>query len=323
MLRDVAEDSLLLQSRSPIMRALLEDAKRAANSGGTILLTGESGSGKSMLAKQIHQWSPRRAQPFTVINCLRLYQEHREAERSSWYLDALQTGAQLGPEWFELSHGGTLFLASIEDLPLALQADFARFVEYRRLETPEGQKPIDLRIIAASNRDLAAEVQMHRFREDLFYGLDIISLRVPPLRERPADILALAARMLVRAAVRNHRAHLRLSQDAATALTRYHWPGNIRELRNAMEVASVLCEGRMITPANLPEALSKPAPEPVSPKARLDQIEREHIALVLAESPSLKQAATTLGINVSTLWRKRTLYNLEAVMGWKFRRMPK
>src|SRR5271167_409374 len=300
MLGEVAENSLLLHSRSPIMRALLEDAERAANSGGTILLTGESGSGKSMLAKQIHQWSPRRAQPFTVINCLRLYQEHREAGRSSWYLDVLQAGAQPEPERFELSHGGTLFLASIEDLPLALQAGFARFVEDRTLETAEGQKPIDVRIIAASNRDLALEVQMHRFREDLFYGLDIISLRVPPLRERPGDILALAAPMLARAASRNHRGHLRLSQDAAAALTCYHWPGNVRELRNAMEAAAVLCEGKTITPADLPEAISTRAPGLVPPKASLDEIEREHIARVLAESPSLSQAATTLGISVST-----------------------
>jgi two-component system, NtrC family, response regulator AlgB len=222
-------------------------------------------------------------------------------------------GPAPGANPFETPGYGTLFLANIEELPLALQLQLARFVHERTLPTAAGEKTVDVRIIAASNRDLVPEVKAHRFREDLYYDLNIISLSVPPLRERPADIIPLAARMLMIAALRNHRGSLHLSQDAIAAMTRYRWPGNVRELRNAMEAAAVLCEGDTIRLANLPEAISKQAARtttPIASKASLDEIEREHISRIVAESPTLEQAAVTLGINVTTLWRKRKRYNL-------------
>ena len=193
------EDALFLQPRSPDMRRLLENAEQAAASNGTILLTGESGTGKTLLARQIHLWSSRRAKPFVIIDCTILSQQSRERERSGWALDALPIGAKRASERFEAAEGGTLLLASIDDLPPALQVELAQFVQDRTLKTAQGEKTLDVRIIAASSRDLVPEVRAHRFREDLFYNLNIISLRVPALRERPTDILPLALRMLATA----------------------------------------------------------------------------------------------------------------------------
>lgn len=218
------------------------------------------------------------------------------------------------PGRLEAAEGGTLFLANIEDLSPALQVELARFLQDRTLLTADGEKTIDVRIVAASNRDLLSEVKARRFREDLFYALNIISLRVPSLRQRPADIVPLAVRMLAGAAARNHRGDLHLSAEAAEAMSRYSWPGNVRELRNAMEAAAVLCEAETITLANLPQAVANLAPgvvRPPAPKASLNELERQHILRVLAESATLEQAAATLGINVTTLWRKRKRYKLE------------
>ncbi|HUN59800.1 MAG TPA: sigma 54-interacting transcriptional regulator [Candidatus Binataceae bacterium] len=302
------------------MRSLLESAEQAAASDGTILLVGEGGSGKSLLARQIHLWSARRSRSFSIINCSTLSQQIYGGDRSDRHLSVPLMSVQRGLTTFNITEGGTLLLASIEDLPLALQVEFAQFVQDRTLRTVGGERTIDVRIIATANRDLATEVTLHHFREDLFYALNIISLRVPPLRERPSDILPLAARMLVIAAMRNHRTGLQLSRKAAETLTQYHWPGNLRELRNAMESAAVLCDGGVVTPAHLPEALAKHKADKAtatSTGASLDQIEREHITRVLGESSTLKQAAVTLGISPSTLWRKRTLYDIDVAISSK------
>jgi NtrC-family two-component system response regulator AlgB len=311
-----------MRPRSPDMRRLLENAEQAAVTNGTILLTGESGTGKTLLARQIHLWSSRRTKPFVTIDCTMFSRQSLEKERAGWTLDALPIGAKRASERFEAAEGGTLFLASIDDLPPALQVEFAQFVQDRTLKTTEGEKTIDVRLIAASNRDLVPEVRAHRFREDLFYNLNIISLRVPALRERPTDILPLALGMLVTATIRNRRGNLNLSPEAAAVMTRYRWPGNVRELRNAMEAAAVLCEGETITLANLPEAVAKNALGTItstSSKTSLDEIERQHILRVLAESPTLEQAAATLGINVATLYRKRKRLNLVVAIGSRHR----
>ena len=211
-------------------------------------------------------------------------------------------------------------MRNVADLSPALQLALVRFVQDRILETVDGEKTIDVRIIAASSRDLLSEVAAHRFRDDLFYGLNIISLRFPALRERTADILPLARRMLAAAAIRNRRSDLCISDEAAAAMTCYRWPGNVRELRSAVEAAAVLCEGDTITSAHLPEAVSRHAPGVTSPalsRAKLDEIERQHIVRVLAESRTVEDAAMMLGINVSTLWRKRKRYKLDPIAGSK------
>jgi two-component system, NtrC family, response regulator AlgB len=313
---DAGDNSLFLQSHNLAMRHLLENAERAADSDGTILLTGESGTGKTLLAQQMHLWSPRRAKPFVIVNCATASQAlEREA------VLALPMGAKRNQGLLEGAEGGTVLLEEIRDLSPALQLALARFVEDRTLESAEGEKTVDVRIIAATSHDLLSDVAAHRFREDLFYSLDIISLRLPALRQRPGDILPLAIRMLAAAAIRHRRGDLRISDDAAAAMTCYRWPGNVRELRNAMEAAAVLCEDGTITRAHLPEAVSRYAPgvsRPSPPGTSLDEIEREQIVRVLSSSRTLEDAAITLGINVSTLWRKRKRYKLDSIIGLKF-----
>ena len=316
VLRDAMGDQPLLESRNPNMRRLFEIARQAAASEATILLIGESGTGKNVLAQQIHKWSPRNRGPFVVVNCTTLSEHLLESELFGHTRGAFTGAFKDKPGRLEAADQGTVFLDEIADLTPALQTKFLRFVQEQSFERIGGDRTIqvDARIIAASNRDLTAEVAAHRFREDLFYRLNVITLQVPPLRERRVDILPLAERLLSVAALRYHREQIHLSPEAASAIKRYTWPGNVRELRNAVERAVVLCRGDTITPDYLPDALFRNHGEPFpgdSAAASLEEIEREHIVQVLAETPTLEDAAARLGINPSTLWRKRKRYKID------------
>jgi two-component system, NtrC family, response regulator AlgB len=299
------------------MRRLLDNARQAAHSNATILVTGESGTGKSILARQIHLWSPRRGQPFVTVDCTKFSQSQLGSALSAPSVDPASLEDELTK-----AKSGTVFFNNVDELHLALQSGIARFVQDRMLHTYAGEERVDVRIIASSNRDLPAEVKAHRFSEELFYSLSIVSLSVPPLCERPTDILPLAAAMLSAAAVRNGRGNLRLSPEAAAAMTLYRWPGNVRELQNAMEAAAVLCQGETIALAALPEAITRNMSDVMMPPSTrsLEEMERQHILRVLAESTTLEQAAATLGINVATLWRKRKRYNFDQTTGWKLKR---
>jgi two-component system, NtrC family, response regulator AlgB len=314
-LRDTLEERPFLESRSPVMQRLLHDAERVALSEATILLFGESGTGKNVLARQIHRWSPRREHAFVTINCTTLSEQLLESELFG-HLKGAFTGAIKDKRGLlENANEGTVFLDEIADLSGELQAKFLRFVQEQSFERVGGETTIhiDARIIAASNRDLPAEVTAHRFREDLFYRLNVISLRVPALRERPEDILPLAERLLSAAAIRNRRDQLHFSPDAKSALAHYRWPGNVRELRNAVERAAVLSDSDLIGPECLPDTLFQPASSapPATSSSNLEELEREQIVRVLAQSPTLQDAAETLGINATTLWRKRKRYKLD------------
>lgn len=315
-LHAVIDDSAMLESRSPAMLALLDTSRQAAASDATLLLAGESGTGKNLLARQIHRWSPRRDNPFVVVNCTTLSDELLESELFGHMRGAFTGAVKDKPGRLESADRGTVFLDEIADLSASLQTKFLRFVQEQSFERVGGERTIrvDARIIAASNRDLAAEVGAHRFREDLYYRLNVITLRIPALRERQEDVPALAQWMLRGAALRNRKPALRLSAAAAAAVNRYRWPGNVRELRNAIERAAVLCRGDEIGPDDLPDTIFREAAE-VSPQlsaaASLEAREREHIVRVLAESPTLEEAAAVLGINVTTLWRKRKRYGIE------------
>jgi two-component system, NtrC family, response regulator AlgB len=316
-LEDALESSPFLQSRSPAVRRLLESARRASASDATVSLIGESGTGKTWLAKQIHRWSRRRGQFFSIINCASLAQQSQEEVSG---LDGLRLGAGPGSRSLEAAEGGTLYLAGIDELPPALQYELSGFLQNHTLRTAKSERTIDVRIIAASNRDFEEEVKAHRLRTDLFYALNIVSLRVPSLRERPEDICLLAAHLLSAAAIRNDRAKLQLSAEAAAALTLYPWPGNVRELRNAMEAAAVLSQGESIMLADLPESVSNHARSIINPTSsitNLDKMEREQIVRVVAESSTLEQAAARLGMNVTTLWRKRKHLKLNIASGRK------
>jgi two-component system, NtrC family, response regulator AlgB len=314
-LRDALEERPFLESRSPVMQRLLHDAERVAASDAAVLLTGESGTGKNVLARKIHRWSSRHEKAFVAINCTTLSEQLLESELFG-HLKGSFTGAIKDKRGrLETADGGTVFLDEIADLGAALQAKFLRFVQEQSFERVGGEITIhiDARIIAASNCDLPAEVAAHRFREDLFYRLNVIALRVPALRERADDILPLAERLLSSAAIRNRREHLHFSSDAETAIAQYRWPGNVRELRNAVERAAVLSNTDLIGPECLPDSLFQPAScSPVgSSSSNLEELEREQIMRVLAQSPTLQDAAETLGINATTLWRKRKRYKLD------------
>ncbi len=313
-LRDTLEQRPLLESRSPIIRRLSDTARQAAGSDATILLTGESGTGKNVLARQIHRWSPRNQHLFVVVNCTTLSEHLLESELFGHMRGSFTSAIKDKPGRLEAADQGTVFLDEIGDLGPALQTKFLRFVQEQSFERVGGAETIrvNTRIIAASNRDLTVEVAEHRFREDLFYRLNVITLRVPPLRERSEDILQLAERMLQSEAMRNHRPPLRFSADAASALTQYGWPGNVRELRNAVERAVVLASGEVITPDHLPDNLFRHASAVAAPTSgALEEMERDLIVRILAESPTLEDAAQTLGINASTLWRKRKRYRID------------
>ena len=311
---EAKEDGILIESRNPAMTALLETVQRAATGDSTILLTGESGTGKDVLARQIHRWSPRRHRPFVVINCGTLSEPLLENEMFG-HVRGSSTGAvDDKPERLEAG-GGTMLFDEIADLSTSLQAKFLCFVQDRSLERIGSDRTIrvDVRVIAASNRNLEAEVAAGRFRQDLYYRLNVIEFTLPPLRERPQDILRFASWMLKKISISLCRPGLSLSPDAAEALVSYRWPGNIRELHNALMRAASLARSEAITFGDLPDSIRHPVssmPIPGAHGIRLKDFEREHILRVLADSPTIGQAALRLGINVTTLWRKRRHYGI-------------
>ena len=315
-LRNTIEEAPMLESKSAAMMRLLETARQAAVSDATILLTGESGTGKNMLARQMHRWSPRRDQPFVVVNCTTLSEELLESELFGHMRGSFTGAVKDKPGRLEAADRGSAFLDEIADLSPRLQTKFLRFVQEQQFERVGGEQTlrVDTRIIAATNRDLEAEVTARHFREDLFYRLNVITLRLPALRERREDILPLAEWLLGAASMRNQRPSMKLSQGAAAALMRYRWPGNVRELRNAIERAAVLTRGEEIAPDDLPDSLFRDASDAIARiphSASLEEVEREHIARVLGESATLEEASEVLGINVTTLWRKRRRYGIE------------
>jgi NtrC-family two-component system response regulator AlgB len=316
-LRSAIDETPLLESSSAAMVRLMETARQAAASEATVLLSGESGTGKNVLARQIHRWSPRHDRPFVVVNCTTLSEELLESELFGHVRGAFTGAIKDKPGRLEAADGGTVFLDEIADLSATLQTKFLRFVQEQSFERVGGDRTIrvDIRIIAASNRDLRAEVAARRFREDLFYRLNVITLSAPPLRERREDIGPLAQWLLTAASVRNRRAPMQLAPEAAAALKSYHWPGNVRELRNALERAAVLCRSDIITLEDLPDSVFREVPDngprEAGQAASLEKIEREHIMRVLAQSATLDEAAATLGINVTTLWRKRKRYGTD------------
>jgi transcriptional regulator with PAS, ATPase and Fis domain len=297
------------------MAALLEMVERAAAGDSTILLTGETGTGKDVLARQIHRWSPRRHGPFVVINCASLAAPLLENELFGHVRGGFKGAVndQLGR--LEAANGGTVLFDEIAELQTSLQSKFLNFVQDRSFERIGSNRTtrVDVRIVAASKRKLEAEVAAGRFRDDLFYRLNEITFALPPLRERTQDILPFAQQMLKGIALASGRPTLNLWRRAAEALISYRWPGNVRELHNALKRAAALARTETITFDDLPDSIRHPASGMSAPTVhgtRLKDFEREHIMHALAESPTLEGAAARLGINVSTLWRKRRHYGI-------------
>jgi NtrC-family two-component system response regulator AlgB len=311
-LREAAPE-VELDSDSPKVRAVLEIAERASASDVPVLLRGESGTGKTVLARTIHSLSPRNKHPFTVVNCPTLSEELLTSELFGHARGAFTGAVREQPGRVEAAEGGTLFLDEIGEISSSLQAKLLRFLEKKEFERLGENKTrrANVRTIAATNRDIEDQVRRGLFREDLLYRLNVIDLQLPPLRERPEDVLRLARRFLVFFAKSARRQPQELSKAAEAALLSYAWPGNIRELRNAIERTAILWPAQVIEPEAFPAHISgqaKSAAPQLGGNFKLDDIEREHIARVVERMATLEDAADILGIDASTLWRKRKKY---------------
>ncbi|HCE6795531.1 TPA: sigma-54-dependent response regulator transcription factor FleR [Pseudomonas aeruginosa] len=267
----------------PASRQLLELAARVARSDSTVLISGESGTGKEVLANYIHQQSPRAGKPFIAINCAAIPDNMLEATLFGHEKGSFTGAIAAQPGKFELADGGTILLDEISEMPLGLQAKLLRVLQEREVERVGARKPInlDIRVLATTNRDLAAEVAAGRFREDLYYRLSVFPLAWRPLRERPADILPLAERLLRKHSRKMNLGAVALGPEAAQCLVRHAWPGNVRELDNAIQRALILQQGGLIQPADLcltapigmPLAAPVPVPMPAMPPATPPSVE--------------------------------------------------
>jgi NtrC-family two-component system response regulator AlgB len=302
-----------LTSHSAAMQRTLALAQRVAASDATLLIRGESGTGKTILARAIHSWGPRAGRNFGVISCPSLSAELLESELFGHVKGAFTGALRDQPGKIAACEGGTLFLDEIGDLPLPIQAKLLRVLqekEYERVGEVKTRKA-DVRVITATSVDLAAAVKAGTFREDLFYRLNVVEIVVPPLRERQEDILPLAERLLAFLARQNHRRILGFTGAAQAALQNYPWPGNVRELRNVIERAVLLSTAETVGPESLPRHLSPvPPPPQVGDLISLETIEEMHIRQVLAATKSLDEAARVLGLDPVTLWRRRKKYGI-------------
>ncbi|MGG2035956.1 sigma-54-dependent response regulator transcription factor AlgB [Pseudomonas paraeruginosa] len=303
-----------LESHSPAMAAVLETARQVAATDANILILGESGSGKGELARAIHTWSKRAKKPQVTINCPSLTAELMESELFGHSRGAFTGATESTLGRVSQADGGTLFLDEIGDFPLTLQPKLLRFIqdkEYERVGDPVTRRA-DVRILAATNRDLGAMVAQGQFREDLLYRLNVIVPNLPPLRERAEDILGLAERFLARFVKDYGRPARGFSEAAREAMRQYPWPGNVRELRNVIERASIICNHELVDLDHLGFSATQSASSAprVGESLSLEDLEKAHITAVMASSATLDQAAKTLGIDASTLYRKRKQYGL-------------
>ena len=302
-----------LKSHSPVLMNVLETAKQVASTDANILILGESGTGKGELAQAIHRWSKRGNKSLVTINCPSLTTELMESELFGHNRGAFTGATESTFGRVSQADGGSLFLDEIGDFPLALQPKLLRFIqdkEFERIGDPQTRRA-DVRILSATNLPLDEMVRQGRFREDLLYRLNVITLTLPPLRERREDILELADNFLARFVAEYSRPAQGFSEEAREALLRHAWPGNIRELRNVVERASIICPEEWVQPNHLgfsPQAASS-QPQ-IGDELSLQALERAHISAVMANSKSLDQAAKTLGIDASTLYRKRKQLSL-------------
>jgi NtrC-family two-component system response regulator AlgB len=306
---DEATPEVRLETASPRMQAVLEVVARAATHDVAVLLRGENGTGKGVLARALHLQSPRRDRPFVVVNCPTLSQELLASELFGHARGAF-TGAVRDQEGrVEAAEGGTVFLDEIGEISPTLQAKLLRFLQEKRFERvgETRTRTADVRVVAATNRDLDAEVKAGRFREDLLYRLNVIEIVVPPLRERTEDILPLARGFVEFFSRQGGRPPPELSPASEKLLVGYPWPGNVRELRNAIERALILARGQVLEPESFPERIAASASStPVLGGAfTVDAIEREHVLRVMAHTATMEETARVLGIDASTLWRKR------------------
>jgi len=321
-------------SEGPAMQMFMQVVRRVVSSRTSLLILGETGVGKEHLAKAIHAESPYSSGPFIAVNCAALPEQLLESELFGHEEGAFTGATRRRRGAFEMAHGGTLFLDEIGEMPLHLQAKLLRVLQDFEVRRVGGEQSleIDVRVMAASNRDLEAESKAHCFRRDLFFRLSVIELMVPPLRERHQDIPTLAKGIIARLAPKIGIDIYDISDSATQQLCRYDWPGNVRELSNVLERALLLCEGDQITLADLPEGITGVSPQglPLSLDAEqfsqtwrdktlpeicreaLSQIERTYLTMVLTETGGrIGPTAQRAGIHPRGLYEKMKKYDLK------------
>jgi NtrC-family two-component system response regulator AlgB len=302
-----------LTTASRAMRKVLTVARRAADSDATILLRGESGTGKGVLARAIHDWSARSERPFSVVSTPTLGRELLESELFGHVKGAFTGAIRSRPGRISRTEGGTLFLDEIGAMPPELQPKVLRFLQDRTYERVGGDKTqtANVRMIVATNRDLEAAIEADEFREDLYFRIRVIEIEVPPLRDRPEDIVPLARGFADFFGIKYGRPGATLTERAERELKEREWPGNVRELQNAVERAVILSGTSQIGAGALPpqdEGL-RPVVDG-TPMITLDEAEKRHIQGVLEATASAKEAAEVLGISTTTLWRRRRKHDL-------------
>ncbi|MHB8069635.1 MAG: sigma-54-dependent transcriptional regulator [Desulfobaccales bacterium] len=309
---------------SKVMQEILALVKRVAPSRATVLVTGESGTGKELIARAIHQCSTRASKTFISVNCAALTETLLESELFGHERGAFTHAVAMRKGRFELADNGTLFLDEVAEMSPALQVKLLRVLQEMEFERVGGNRTIkvDVRMVAASNRDLKEEVEAGRFREDLFYRLNVVHLQMPPLRQRQEDIPLLAVHFIHKYVTENLRGKMRITPEALKLLGQYPWPGNVRELENVMERAVILCHNSLITPQDLPKDLAPAATETALDIDRLipthiplpealERIEEQMIRRALEQSGNVQvRAAEMLGITKSLLQYKLKKYHL-------------
>ncbi len=295
----------------PTMKHLLEMVGQVGPSRASVLIAGESGTGKELVAEAIHSASPRADKPLVRLNCAALVESLLESELFGHERGAFTGAVGRREGRFKQADGGTLFLDEVSEIPLATQVKLLRFLQSREFERVGGNETlkVDVRVLAATNRDLKQRILEGRFREDLYYRLNVVTLEIPPLRERASDIPALAAFFLRKYALENGKNIEGFTDEALAAITSYGWPGNVRELENAIERAIVLGQGPRVEPRHLPASVAPQAAAatdlPRVPGATIAELERWAILRTLeAVSGSTSRAATVLGISARKIQYK-------------------
>ncbi|HEY7311253.1 MAG TPA: sigma-54 dependent transcriptional regulator [Gemmataceae bacterium] len=304
-----------LVGSSTVMRKVVGLIEKVAGTDATVLVRGASGTGKELVARALHTNSPRKTRPLVTINCAALQENLLESELFGHEKGAFTGAVAAKPGLVEVAEGGTLFIDEIGEMAPGLQAKLLRVLEdghYRRVGGTQEMRA-DVRVVAATNRDLAEEIKAGRFREDLYYRLNVVSIHLPPLRERREDVPELIEHFLTTRQVGPMRC--RMHPDAMRALMAYRWPGNVRELANVLERAQILCENHVITPEDLPETIvaASPLDAGASGEPRhLNEVERRHVQAILQEEKGNKvHAARVLGISRRSLYRLIEKYHLE------------
>ncbi|WP_198145904.1 sigma-54 interaction domain-containing protein [Desulfonatronovibrio magnus] len=327
---NAAMDKTGIIGESDVLEDVFKVLNKVAPTDTTVLVTGESGTGKELLVRALHKNSPRNSKPFVPINCGAIPKELLESELFGHEKGAFTHAIRSRPGRFELADGGTVFLDEIGEMDLSLQVKILRFLQEKEFERVGGSRSlkVDVRVIAATNRDLEKEVELGNFREDLFYRLNVIPMILPPLRTRGKDVLLLADFFLNRFCEKSGCPKLKISSQAREMLMNYSWPGNVRELENFMERMTILCDGSQITPEDLPDkillasgvepqetrvevrsfdwpVLSDMNERKMNLKEFLDKIEENLLIEALRTAEGVKnQAAEILGIKRTTLIEK-------------------